>query len=46
MSSSTHLIDTWDTIQALGFEPDASVISDGEAVCRAILGGSAFRQVE
>lgn len=29
MSSSTHLIDTWDTIQALGFEPDASVISDG-----------------
>ena len=29
MSSSTHLIDTWDTIQTLGFEPDASVISEG-----------------
>lgn len=29
MLSSTHLIDTWDTLQALGFEPDASVISDG-----------------
>lgn len=29
MSSATQLIDTWDTIQALGFEPDTSVISDG-----------------
>lgn len=30
MSASPHPIETWAAIQALGFEPDASVISDGE----------------
>lgn len=38
MSVLPHSVDTWSAIQALGFEPDASVISEGESGLSCDLG--------